>query len=223
MWSVCIGNDLTVRTAFDFAVLSNLPQGSFWYLQLLFYWYIIFFFLTFLFDNEKALVIALCVATLGITIYHGFNRLYVWQFASFPAGIIVCKHQELMDRVSKKIRGGALLLVMALIMIALKKTQYVEVHELGAADTLLQIGITWCLSLFMFCLIEHLKKMIVVKRCVLLIGSISYELYLAHVLPLDWLKQQVTIKNFLIYGVVVLLSTVILYVADYLIQRVEKV
>ena len=43
-------------------------------------------------------------------------------------------------------------------MVIFKKTAYVETHELGIADTLLQIGVTWCLSLFMFCGIEYLKK-----------------------------------------------------------------
>lgn len=65
-----------------------------------------FFLLTFLFDNEIALIIALCIATSGITIYSGFNRLYVWQIVSFPAGIIVFKHKELIDKVPKNIRGG---------------------------------------------------------------------------------------------------------------------
>ena len=61
-----------------------------------------------------------------------------------------------------------------------------------------------------------------VKKVVFGIGSISYELYLAHVIPLDWLKQQVTINNLLIYLIVVLLSAVILYAANRFIQRIEK-
>lgn len=71
--------------------------------------------------------------------------------------------------------------------------------------------------------IEYLKRMNVVKLFILLTGSISYELYLAHVLFLDWLKQQqVMTKNFMIYGMAVLLSTVILYRINCLVQRVEK-
>ena len=54
------------------------------------------------------------------------------------------------------------------------------------------------------------------------IGNISYEFYLAHILPLDWIKQQVTIKNFLIYGAFVLLGVVILYVANRSIQRIGE-
>ena len=221
IWSYCIGNTLTVRAIFDYAVLKYLPQGSFWYLQLLFYWYVTFYFLTFLYDNEKALITVLCVVTLGITIYSRFNRLYVWQIASFPAGIIASKHKELIDR-HPKIGGGVLLLVTAVIMVVLKKTQYVELHELGVADTLLQIGITWCLSIFMFYVVDYLKRTNFLKKVVLLIGSISYELYLAHVLFLDWLKQQATIGNCIIYGIAVLLSMVILYGINLLVQRVEK-
>lgn len=106
IWSYVIGKTLTVKAIFGYAILKELPQGSFWYLRLLFYWYVAFYFLTFLFDNEKALVTALCVATLVITVYSGFNRLYVWQFASFPAGVMVSKHKELIDRTSKNAWGG---------------------------------------------------------------------------------------------------------------------
>ena len=106
IWSYCIGNTLTVRAIFDYAVLKDLPQGSFWYLQLLFYWYVAFYFLTFLFDNEKALITVLCIVTLGITVYSRFNRLYVWQIASFPAGIMASKHKELIDRAPQNIGGG---------------------------------------------------------------------------------------------------------------------
>ena len=106
IWSYCIGNTLTVRAILDYAILKELPQGSFWYLQLLFYWYMVFYFLTFLFDNEKALATALCVATCVVTVYSGFNRLYVWQFASFPAGVMVSKHKEPIDKPSKNAGGG---------------------------------------------------------------------------------------------------------------------
>lgn len=105
--SYCIGNTLTARSILGYMVLRDLPQGSFWYLQLLFYWYVVFYFLTFLFNNEKILVIALCIATIGITIYSGFNRLYVWQIASFPAGIVVFKHKELIERKFKNGGGTA--------------------------------------------------------------------------------------------------------------------
>lgn len=115
-----------------------------------------------------------------------------------------------------------MLLTVSVIMVILKKTQYVEAHELGVADTILQIGITWCLSLLMFCVTEHLKRKKALEKLILAIGSVSYELYLAHVLPLDWLKQQVTTKNLLFYGIIVLLFTTILYVADFFIQRIEK-
>lgn len=222
IWSYFIGKTLTVKAIFGYAILKELPQGSFWYLQLLFYWYMVFYFLTFLFDNEKALATALCVATFVITVYSGFNRLYVWQFASFPAGVMVSKHKEPIDKPSKIAGGGGLLLVATVIMIVLKKTQYVELHELGIADTMLQIGITWCLSIFMFFMVDCLKKMNILKKAVLLIGSISYELYLAHVLFLDWLKQHITIQGFLVYGTAMLFGVGVLYLSNRLVDQIIR-
>lgn len=114
------------------------------------------------------------------------------------------------------------LLIVSLIMVALKKTQFVESHELGCADTLLQIGITWSLSLSVIFVTRYLKRIKCAKRAVLIVGSISYELYLAHVLPLDWLKQQVTIRNFMVYGIVFILSTLIIYLDNYFVLRIGK-
>ena len=97
MWSYCIGKILTSKIFFGYITLSILPQGSFWYLRLLFYWYIAFFLLTYVFENRWVLIIALCIASIGVTIYSGFNRLYVWQFASFPAGVIFYKNKKMMN------------------------------------------------------------------------------------------------------------------------------
>lgn len=106
VWSLCIGNTLSIRKFFDYTMLIDLPQGSFWYLRLLFYWYIVFFLLTFLFKNQRVLIIALCIASISIIIYSGFNRLYVWQFASFPAGIIAYKNKQLICTCTENVRGG---------------------------------------------------------------------------------------------------------------------
>lgn len=104
-------------------------------------------------------------------------------------------------------------------MAILKKTTYVESHELGVIDTMLQIGITWCMCMFTFYIIDYLKSLRIVNRIILFIGGISYELYLSHVLFLDWLQQNVTIENFIIYGIVVILSTTILRGVNYVIQQ----
>lgn len=82
--------------------------------------------------------------------------------------------------------------------------------------------IIFSLSLFVIFATRYLKRIKCAKRVVLIVGSISYELYLAHVLPLDWLKQQVTIRNFMVYGIVFILSTLIIYLANYFVQRIGK-
>lgn len=107
-------------------------------------------------------------------------------------------------------------------MVLLKKTDYVESHELGVADTVLQIGITWCLSLFVFYAVKYLIKAKYVKEIVNAFGNISYELYLAHVLPLDWLNEQGTVNGLLEYGLVVAIITIILYLINSLIRLTEN-
>lgn len=106
VWLYCIGNAPTSRMIFDYLLLIDFPQGSFWYLQLLFFWYAVFFFLTFLFEHKWTLIITLCVASIAITAYQEFNRLYVWQIASFPAGVIYFKNRKCISKVRQPVCGG---------------------------------------------------------------------------------------------------------------------
>lgn len=62
-----------------------------------------------------------------------------------------------------------MLLVVSFIMAVLMKTAYIESHELGVVDTILQIGITWCISLFMIWIIDYLKKLKLMEKTVLMI------------------------------------------------------
>ena len=42
IWSFIIGNSVTLADFIEYGLLYKLPQGSYWYLILLFYWYFIF-------------------------------------------------------------------------------------------------------------------------------------------------------------------------------------
>lgn len=111
VWSAIIGTQNDLSTVLQYFVLLKLPQGSYWYLILLFYWYVVFYILTFVFDKDRALIPLMLIASLGIIWLEGFSRLYVWQFASFPLGILTAKYPEKAKKilVSNKpqiLRGG---------------------------------------------------------------------------------------------------------------------
>lgn len=232
IWSVVICEPKSITTALQYFVLLKLPQGSYWYLILLFYWYVVFYFLTFAFKSDKKLVLLMVLASVGIIWIKDFNRLYVWQFCSFPLGVIAAKYPSNTDRVfspskHRIIRGGVLILI--IIFIVLKKTPYVEQNELGIADTLLQIGITLTISYMILSLRDilllgsyHGIKIKAVTKLISLAGVVSYELYLAHVIPLDYLKRNPSVNSLCVYITVVSIFSIGLVVLDKKIIRAEK-
>lgn len=57
---------------------------------------------------------------------------------------------------------------------------------------------------------------------ILLVGKISYELYLSYVLFLDWLKYHTTINGFIFYALLVIITTIVLYRINYFVKCLER-
>ena len=104
------------------------------------------------------------------------------------------------------------LIIMVVLLIGcmvLKKTSYVETNELGIVDTSLQMIITIDVAIIVLIVNRWLNNVSVYCAVSTFIGSISYELYLAHTLPLDSLNG--TMKNFLRYlGIVAVVFLILL-------------
>ena len=56
---------------------------------------------------------------------------------------------------------------------------------------------------------------------ILLVGKISYELYLSYVLFLDWLEYHTTINGFIFYVLLVIITTIVLYRINYFVKCME--
>lgn len=224
-WCYLINMYHSISEIVQYFVLVKLPQGSYWYLVLLFYWYIIFYISTYYMNALLKMGMIFIVATLVIIVVHDFNRLFIWQFASFPAGVIYAKKAEVARIIEyriKNFRGGILFLIVAVVMVGLKKMPYVEARELGMVDTLLQIGITWTIGGFVLIFREIFIRVGWIKKVLLLIGGISYELYLAHVLPLDYLKVSPSGGRMIIYVIALIIIVILLEVqknSNYFLRR----
>ena len=107
IWVLCRNIEIEPSLVGKYLILWSLSQGSYWYLIFMFYWYVVFYMLTFCYDNDKILFPLLLVASALIIILQRFSRVYVWQFFSFPMGVMFGKHNELLKRCnSEKFSGG---------------------------------------------------------------------------------------------------------------------
>lgn len=111
---------------------------------------------------------------------------------------------------------------MACVCIVLKKMPYVENRELGIADTLLQIGITYSLGVLILLKRSFFEMLPGIGAVLVWIGGISYELYLAHVIALDYLKENPFGIYILIYFAVTIVSLIIIVLCNRVILNKQK-
>lgn len=108
LWSFVIRDFPESGTIIKYFFFRSLPQGSYWYMLLLFYWYIMFYFLSFVIDRDVPLILGLILFAALILMVQKFSPIYVWQFASFPIGVITARYPTQTDSVAEQLkkRGG---------------------------------------------------------------------------------------------------------------------
>ncbi|NJE31526.1 acyltransferase [Lactobacillus agilis] len=201
LWVLIIGKKTDLPLFIMELLLIKLPQGSYWYLVLMFYWYICFYFLTFIISNKRYLVTMMMFFSILIILIMNFNRLYIWQFFSFPLGVIAAFNVENYDKEVSSLQSNNIvstLFVVALISIIVKKLPYVDSHQLGFVDTIVQISLTLSLGILIILFRDILSRGVLYKINIFF-GGLSYELYLGHAVSLDWVKEATSINKILIW------------------------
>lgn len=199
-----------------YLLLLTLPQGSFWYLRLLFYWYVVFYLLTFVYDKRRLLVPMLCAAALLIILIKRDEHVYIWNFLSFPLGVLAAKFPELIAKLTAKtdIRIiAAVLFMLAAAFAVIKKLPFVEKSGSELADNALQTGLTLSAGLLLITARKALIRFSALRAVLLTVGSVSYESYLSHAVILDHLydNHDLTSLGVYILGTAVSLAVLILF------------
>ena len=214
--------NIEIQEICSYLLLEKLPQGSHWYMQLILLWYIAFWFLSFVLLSQWE-VVGTIIASVAVLAAIKWNISAIWQLFSFPLGITIALHQQkcmrIKEKMSVRVWGGLVLL--AGILEVLKKTPYVEARELGLIDTILQIAITFDVSVFILVYGSIVDNFKFLKRFLVRIGELSYELYLGHVLLLDYLKGNPSIINLLIFTMATIIITTVI-VAFERITRIRR-
>ena len=218
-WQIFQHVEITYVDLADYLLLIKLPQGSYWYLVLAFYWYFAFIVVIQLAPKGWKQASLLIFFSVVIILLRGFNRLYVWQLFSFPLGMCAARYQNMAQKILHRFQGigGVKLLIAAAAIVFLKKSSYVETHELGIGDTCLQIALTLDMGIFILIQERLWGQVKWVKKVVGFIGMISYELYLAHALPLEYLN--VDCNRMLQYMCVVCAAMIPLVLYNFLLQN----
>ena len=227
VWSLCVSGQFTdLITIGKFLLLISLPQGSYWYLILLFYWYIMFYLLSFIYNKGKILIPLLFASSLFIIFIMRCEHGYIWQFFSFPFGVLSVRYSKRIAAISSKCNMTIVvvtLLIFAAAFAVLKKMPFVEKYELGIADTAFQIGLTLSVGFLMIIIRRFFIKLSLIRSVLLMIGAVSYEIYLSHVIPLDYLKEYHSLSSLALYALGFGVSLLLLIIFDKIVvRRAEK-
>jgi peptidoglycan/LPS O-acetylase OafA/YrhL len=191
----------------EYLFFIKLPHGIIWYLRLQFFWYVFALIgYKLVFKNNKKLILLLLFLLSGsfiISLFVEFQRLYVWQFFSFPLGILLYLNEKKIASVFDKLCSKNFLIVEVMLTVLLfifKKTTYVETRELGFIDTLLQCGLTITVGMLCIGITKYFVKWKIIEKILCKLGECSYELYLAHIVAIEYFYANS--KNVLVYGIV---------------------
>ena len=202
-----ISPSIQTNRLLDYLLFIRLGHGAIWYLRLNFYWYVIGYFIlvwylsTKLKCKKSILLSGLLVGSFIICILTRFQRLYVWQFLSFPLGIIIRLSEDKLICLFKLLyKKKTLILLTALtcVLFILKKLPYVESRELGLIDTVLQCSLTIVVGFLLIGISHFVENIGYVDRILKCIGDNSYELYLSHIAAIDYFYSN-AYKNLLTY------------------------
>jgi peptidoglycan/LPS O-acetylase OafA/YrhL len=161
------------------------------------------------------------LASFTICLLHGSDRLYAWQFVSFPLGVWSSRSSKLLPGFHNKNKISLLFLMLLIICVIIKKTPYVEFHELGFLDTILQIAITLLLGAIILINKDIARKSQFFSKLLSFLGEYSYEIYLSHVLTLEWFIKHNYIVDTLFYALITVVFTFIIAIFSKVIIRMS--
>lgn len=153
--------------------------------------------------------------SLVIIVVFNYNRGFIWQIVSFPLGVFVAQNKI---NITPKWHVVTLLCFIGVTAAILKKLPVVENNSFGLLDTLLQMTITYSLGLAIILFTDYIIKYKRICSLLIKVGGVSYSIYLAHVIPLDYYFLNPYTSVFLVYILVFFVCTVVLILFDRLIN-----
>lgn len=224
LWSIYIGKNPTFPYVISWLTLTEQAVPVFWYLQLLAFWYIYIYVFYFLrksyltrLSERRIIIVDTCLLLIGsiiISVLKSYERLFIWQFLSFPLGFLIKLNEKNISKwfeyiYKNKIRF--LLVVLTIILFGLKKLPYVEAHEIGVIDTILQMLLTIVVGIISISFARWLTQFCVFRRILNFFGALSYELYLGHAIAIIYLYDNP--DKLTLYLIITTLSVVVLRIA----------
>lgn len=214
IYFVLSGNLLDLSSSLKMIILINIPEGILWYMQLLMLWYIAFGVIYYLINSNNNRVFCLMICSILFAFISGCNRMFIWQLFSFPLGAMFSYKTFDLKKNKKTIIVLAIIVILALVM---KKMPYVEQHELGLVDTILQVIIVTIIGMIYIYAIIKINIKLFYN-----IGRISYEIYLAHSLLLGWLNKNNSMRALFIYIISIVVISVLIKICELSTNQIIK-
>lgn len=175
-------NNFKIIDFFKSIILIKLTNPIHWYILFIIIWYVFYYVVSRYVKNQNTEVIIFFFISIVFTFLNLNNFKYVWQIFSFPLGVLISNKEDslkLFLSFKKSIITAIVMFFITLIAVTLKLSPYVNSHQFGAVDNLMQIIISLSFSL-MVIVISNIIKTPKIFYFSYVLGMLSYEIYLIH-------------------------------------------
>ena len=164
---------------FSYIFLGKFLEKTNWYVIELVIFYLLFYVLYHKMKVKHANIGMILIAIAGIILgyYFGYRHAWIMSSISFPIGIIYQQHESPINRVIRNYR-----LVILFIMVIICAGCYL-ISGISTVPSIVQDGLLKNIACIGFCVIvlEMADTVPIKNRITLFLGSISFEIYLVHI------------------------------------------
>lgn len=187
--------------------LIDIYQPYGWYLQLLFFWYVVFYIISSLFKHNKLRVFILLIISLSFVFFP--NGLWAEQAISFIAGVMMSEVKSKEGVLEKYFSSKKILIFfISTGLLSLLLKQFDFVRELPSLIyNIVELTIKFPLGLALLIVIFSYQK-IFNNSFISIMGKYSYSIYLIHAYTILFLVYP-TYLNIIIFFIITFLSTML--------------
>ena len=194
-------------------------KTSYWYIAFLLKQYILFYICTKFFCKVKLYIFVLC----SIIFLFTFPNIEAEQSFSFLTGVLISEYYQDIKRMVEKryLVVSIIFFIIGTIFLGIKQLHFIRLYEGHYIYSIIQLFIKLPYALF-FISIVHYLNILMNSRFLKFCGKISYELYLVHMIFLQYINGNIY-TAFLVIIVSYIISYLFFLFNSFISSKLKKI
>lgn len=194
-------------------------KTSYWYIAFLLKQYILFYICTKFFCKVKLYIFVLC----SIIFLFTFPNIEAEQSFSFLTGVLISEYYQDIKRMVEKryLVVSIIFFIIGTIFLGIKQLHFIRLYEGHYIYSIIQLFIKLPYAL-LFISIVHYLNILISSRFLKFSGKISYELYLVHMIFLQYINSNIY-TAFLVIIVSYIISYLFFLFNSFISSKLKKI